>query len=252
MGKKHGAKEQKRLAKKKAKLVAKHKKLARQNSTNPAIRLAHSDQWPIHEALVPVRLWESGIGNLLISRHMPDGKIAMAAFLVDAYCLGIKDAFWHIMAVSEYEAQKGQIAERVGPFKAVTPEYFSKLVHQAADYGQSLGFAPHRDFRHARLLLAGIDPSLCPDEYEFGFEGKPMFVSGPHDSPEMCRLVAQKVQDAGGHFVIGAGGHEVDWADLAETDEFDEVDDNDDSDDGDWEIDEDDETIDAEFRKLED
>ena len=73
-------------------------------------------------------------------------------------------------------------------------------------YAQSLGFAPHRDFRPARLLLAGIDPSLCPDELEFGKDGKPLYIQGPNESLDQVRLITSSISARDGHYLIGSDG----------------------------------------------
>src|SRR5215472_8450879 len=49
---------------------------------------------PIHECLVPDSLFDIGIGNVIVSRRMPNGLIGAAFFLVDVFCLSIKDAFY--------------------------------------------------------------------------------------------------------------------------------------------------------------
>lgn len=202
MSKRHGAREQKKLAKQKAKRGARRRQLARMASPDPNIRLKAADHWPIVAALVPEELWSGGMGNLLLARRTPDGHIAVAGFLVDVFCLGIKNAFWRIISSGEFEDLKQKITEGGGPLKTVSPEYFSKLVHQAADYGQSLGFPPHADFRHAGLLLAGVDPSQCHEEFHFGKDGKPFYVRGPYESDARAYWIAERVRALGGHYLL--------------------------------------------------
>ncbi len=208
MSKQHGPKQQKKLAKKKAKIRDKHKKLAQQTSLNPMIRLAYAENWPIHEALIPVEIWEAGIGHLILTRHIPGGGLAMAVFMVDVYCLGIKRAFWQIVTHGEYEKLKQRSQPDLGPTRKVAPEYLCKLVYDAAEYAASLGFLPHSEFRHAKLLLAGLDPALCSEQFTFGHEGKPLYVRGPNETIEQAHRISMTVQQHGGHFVV-SGGPEV-------------------------------------------
>jgi hypothetical protein len=201
MPKQHGAREQKRLAKQKAKREIKRRQLARSNSPDPTVRLKAADRWPIVASLVPENLWDLGLGNLLIARRTPDGQLACANFLVDVFCLGVKDATWLIVGPGQFNEIRGRLNER-GRFKEVTPEHFAKLVYCAADFGQSLGFPPHRDFRHAQKLLAGIDPSQCPDDFEFGQEGRPVYIRGPFESMDDARIIAARVRAIGGDYVV--------------------------------------------------
>ena len=39
----------------------------------------------------------------------------------------------------------------------------------------------------AKLILGGIDSGACTEEYEYGKDGKPLFLAGPHDSPAKLR-----------------------------------------------------------------
>ena len=41
---------------------------------------------PIHECLVPASLFEQGLGNLVFSRALPDGHIAISVFLLAHVC----------------------------------------------------------------------------------------------------------------------------------------------------------------------
>ncbi|HUY32951.1 MAG TPA: hypothetical protein VMV69_09230 [Pirellulales bacterium] len=205
MSKQHGARQQKRLAKQKAKRTDKRRQLARVTSSNPMISLRGADGWPITATLVPDGLWDVGLGQLVIARRTPAGQIACGVFLVDVFCLGVKNAFWKVMGNAEYDTMIDKI-ETHGRLLEVAPEYFSKLVHCAADYAQSLGFAPHRDFRAARLLLEGIDPSLCLDEFEFGKDGKPFYIRGPNESFDKARLIANHISALDGHFLVGVEG----------------------------------------------
>jgi hypothetical protein len=94
MAKKHGARQQKRVAKQKAKRLAKRSLLLRRESKDPTIRLQGAEKWPVVQAHVGSELWDEGIGYLAIARQGADGQFVFAVFLVDVYCLGVKNAFW--------------------------------------------------------------------------------------------------------------------------------------------------------------
>ena len=72
----------------------------------------------------------------------------------------------------------------------------------AVDYALSFGFHPHPDFRHAATLLLGIDPATCPQEFTFGRDGKPFYIGGPNESPQRARAIAERIRDAGGHYMV--------------------------------------------------
>ena len=143
------ARRQKQLAKKKAKRQEKRAHLARVTSPDPTIQLADAGSWPIEETLVPENLWTEGIGHLVISRRQPSGRLVCGVYLVDTYCLGVKKAFWRTFTSSDYQQLLYDLG-KVGRHERVAPEYFAKLVQEAAAYAQSFGFAPHPDYRQRR------------------------------------------------------------------------------------------------------
>ncbi len=133
---------------------------------------------PLYECRMTENLWQEGLGYVLVARELPDGRLMLGAFLVDTYCLGVKDAFVRRL-------QKDQYRERFlsrHDTRRIAPEYACKLVYASAHYAAGLGFAPHLDFVEAREVLAGIDPDACDETFHFGDSGKPHFICGPHDS----------------------------------------------------------------------
>ena len=66
---------------------------------------SYSNQ-PIYECLVPDGLFEIGLGNVIVSRKAPKGNIAVSAFVVDVFCLGVKNAFFRILSEFDYDTLK--------------------------------------------------------------------------------------------------------------------------------------------------
>jgi hypothetical protein len=98
----HGRREQKKLAKKKARRAEKRAHAVGRDDAWMAAVLRSGSEWPILEARIPVNLWDEGIGGLVIARRVPDGRLAVANFLVDTYCLGVKDAMVKVMSPGQY------------------------------------------------------------------------------------------------------------------------------------------------------
>ncbi len=92
--------------------------------------------------------------------------------------------------------EKGQ---RMGP---ISPSCLAKIVKEAVEYAQAFGFVPHPDYRHASMLLEGIDLSTCPTQFTFGRDGKPFYVQGPHESFAQAAAISQRLQAMGGHYLV--------------------------------------------------
>jgi len=214
MVKRHTAGTQKKLAKQKAKRSEKRSKLLQLNSKDPTVRLRHAEKWPIVHALVGAKLWKEGIAYLAIARQEAEGRLVFGVYLVDAYCLGIKNAFWSAGTPGDFKEliQKMENTQTMIP---ISPACLVKILEGAVEYAQSFGFPPHADYRHAAMLLEGIDPKECTHKFTFGRDGKPFYIQGPNESPAVVSAIMQRIQEAGGHFLIGGpGGGLEDFADF--------------------------------------
>jgi hypothetical protein len=205
MAKNHGAKQQKKLAKQKAKRLEKRAILARRTSNDPTIRLQRAEKWPVVQALAGAKIWQDGIGYLAIVRQESEGSLIYAVYLVDVFCLGVKNAFWDAGSPGDFKELVRKL-EQTQSMRPIAPECLVKIVRGAVEYAQSFGFRPHPDYRHAAMLLGGIDPTACPQEFTFGRDGKPFYIRGPHESLEQARAIVERIQDAGGEFIVQVAG----------------------------------------------
>src|SRR5436305_1214057 len=101
---KNPRKRQQKLERRAAKRKEKKHLIAREQNAGLAEKLTATVKFPILHTRVTEDLWTQGIGWVLFSRQLSDGSIAFAMFLVDRYCLGVKDAMAEITTRSEYES----------------------------------------------------------------------------------------------------------------------------------------------------
>jgi len=189
---------QKQLARKKAKRKEKRRSLVKRDEHSAASAFARVEHAPILHACATTDVFDLGIGNVLLSRELPNGRVALALFLVDRYCLGVKDAMWNVVTRAEYENSfLAKLNDRY-EFIPYSAESTRHLVESAVDYAAQFGLAPHSDYHKAKLIFRGIDANDSADEFEYGKDGKPYFVAGPYDSPERCaRILAALTEHCG-------------------------------------------------------
>ena len=205
MAKKHGAKEQKKNRQAKGQARGEALSLMRRTSSDPMIRLQRADKWPVVRALAGAEIWENGIGDLAIARQEAEGQLVFGVYLVDVFCLGVKNALWRAGTLGDFEELIRHI-EQNQSMRPISPACLVKIVKGAVEYAQSFGFPPHADFRHASMLLKGIDPATCPQEFTFGQDGRPLYIQGPHESPAEVMAIVDRVQLAGGHYTLAFPG----------------------------------------------
>jgi hypothetical protein len=162
---------------------------------------------PIHECLIPDSLFDIGIGNVIVSRTLPNGSIGAAFFLVDVFCLGIKDAFYEVLSPAEYDDRVSSLQQET--FRAIPPACVRKLIEGAEAYASDLGFTPHPAYQRAKQIFGDLDATACPTRYVFGRDGKPFFMSGPYDTPARCRHIidtlTRRCGPEGFHYTVVAG-----------------------------------------------
>ena len=161
----------KQQQKKKAKKQLKRKQ--RTNALKPVLTSRYLS--PIIESYVYKDIWQEGIGTVLIIRRLPNGNMLIANYLVDTWCLGVKDAF--VREISR-EMLKPFLTQQ--PMEPQSPEYCKALIMGAIEYGKSNGLNPNID-KKSKQMISGIKYS--PDDYsfEFGKNGEPFYMNGPYD-----------------------------------------------------------------------
>jgi hypothetical protein len=219
-------KRQKKQERRSRKRKEKKQVLVRRQSLGLAERLAAACQSPVLHCWITESLWEEGIGFVMLSRELPDGRVAVAGFLVDRYCLGVKDAFGEICRGTEYV---GRFVEEVGRRmrgRDVAPADARKLLHEAVAYARGIGLAPHPDFAEAIVLFGDVNPADGTAEFEFGLDGKPCFFAGPNDTPGRCRQILSILNRTcgPGHFgFVTPRSESGSGADLLTCDDADEL-----------------------------
>lgn len=149
---------------------------------SPKKKLRQARRFPIHECLINPSWREQGLATILVSRRQPDEHLAFGVFLVDIFCLGLKNTFANVdFSESRYVRE---VVGRVYEQQESEP-CASGLAHQiiygAIAYAKQFGFKPNKDFRLSQHVLDAAE-SIGPSDIEFGKDGKPLFISGPDDN----------------------------------------------------------------------
>ncbi|MEX2186069.1 MAG: hypothetical protein WD875_04710 [Pirellulales bacterium] len=201
-------KRQKKAERRKAK--QRKRTVARRNTENISFKLQRAAAAPVLSSRVAECLFDQGIGMVMFSRKLADGNVAYAAFLVDVYCLGVKNVLFDIVSRGFYDEKIEANMFKDNPPLDFPPESVRKLVEGAVAYAADLGLTPHRDYAKARLLFGNIDAAASPDTFTYGREGKPFFITGPYDSQERCRRIVESLTARCGKgnfdYLVGSSG----------------------------------------------
>jgi Domain of unknown function (DUF1841) len=151
-----------------------------------AVEIRRAAAHPLHACLVQDSVLQSGVGMVFLSRKTGARNFALGGFLVDAYCLGVKDAMYRELDEGEMEELLAEAAA-TAPLTPVDPPYARKLLRDAAGYARSLGLPPHADYATVEPLFGDVAADACDVKFQFGHEGRPFYVPGPTESPTQIR-----------------------------------------------------------------
>ncbi|MFI6449717.1 hypothetical protein [Kitasatospora sp. NPDC050543] len=132
-------------------------------------------------------------------------KAQVAGFLLDVWCLGVKNALApESMSESRLAGHRGLYFSAFEGRVQVPADLARALVFGAVAYARGFGFEPEgelaEEFTEAAVLLG--EPA-GPSPIGFGRDGKPFFVNGPYDDPEkVLRTLRRVVGDDGFHFEV--------------------------------------------------
>ena len=162
------------------------------------------------EAWCTAELFKNGFGQVVVARFKLSGDAEVGVFLVDVFCLGIKDAYFVKVSNSEYDTKiLARMAEAGEGKESLSPACARKLVEGAVQYAQGLGLAPHPDYKKACRVFGGIRSQECDRAFTYGQHGKPLFVQSPNDSPAFVHHVmttlTRRLGTDGFHYILEAG-----------------------------------------------
>jgi hypothetical protein len=179
-------------AQRRKQVVAQKRQLATSES-GLASRASRAATMPIQHCLLTESIFECGMGTLIVARGITPGHVTLSMFLLDTYCLGIKDVLLRPMAGAEFDMflERGGMASPLG---LVDPSYARKLLRDLAAWSQSFGFSPHPDFAAAEQIFGDVSADASGATFQFGREGKPLYISGPSDSPSRMHRIVEKLK----------------------------------------------------------
>ena len=198
-----------------ARSVIKKRTAASTPACLPEVAIRTQDVRVTTSAKRPTEAWHSsdlfatGFGEVIITRFKASGEAEIGVFLLDVFCLGVKNAFFSRLWAREYEQRLLEpMTQREGK-TSLSPAGARKLVEGAVAYARTLGIEPHPDYKHAARVFGGINPAEHPQEFVYGDKGKPLFVQGPNDSPQFVERVmstlVRRLGEGGFHYILSVG-----------------------------------------------
>jgi hypothetical protein len=150
-------------------------------------------QAPIQHCFLTESLFEIGMGTLVLARGVTRRHLALSSFLIDVFCLGIKDVMFESVESEVFEMYM-EASDAGSPMVSVDPSYARKLLRDLAAWSQSIGFAPHRDFTAVEPIFGDVSADASETVFRFGRDGRPVYIPGPNDDIPLIRRRIKQLQ----------------------------------------------------------
>jgi len=132
---------------------------------------------------------------VIIARFKAQGqRVQAGVFLVDVFCLGAKLAVYEDCDREDYRRRIRDHYQSRFPMVSVEPCCARKLVEQAVQYAQSLGLAPHPDYKKAARVFGGVQAAQCAPQFAFGYRGKPFYRRGPRETEARALAIVRHLE----------------------------------------------------------
>lgn len=120
--------------------------------------------------------WRDGLGYVIVIREHTGGKKSFAVYMVDRWCVGVKDTFFN---VRQDDDSIDELLSKVGEYRLQEVSYNEahNMVWGAVDYAEEAGIKPHKDFATTQYFLEEDTDEIPLIEYEFGKDGKHYLVA---------------------------------------------------------------------------
>ncbi len=164
--------------------------------------IKNAGSYPLHECLIDDAWKDRGLAQILLSRKQPDGNFVFGVYLVDIYCLGLKNTFCNAeISPAEYQRIKLKSFKEAA-LVPCPPGKARRIIFGAIEYARKLGFEPQKDFVLSRFILEGLSEEGYDFALEFGREGKPLYIAGPDDDFEaVMQTLTKNVGKENFHFI---------------------------------------------------
>ena len=140
---------------------------------------------PVGKCYIAPPDWqESGMAHVIVTRVRPSGNLVMTSFLVDTFCLGVKDAGYHEnMTPSDFEEYLNNYRKGMG-LEEISYNEAHNILYGAIAFAEDGGIKPNKEFDPAGYILEEDTEDIPLIEYDFGKNGKHFLVVNP-DRKEM-------------------------------------------------------------------
>lgn len=158
---------------------------------------------PIYKCYKGETIGDSREMSMMVIRKHAGGTYTLAAFMLDRWCLGVKDAIWQFnIPEDEMRNLVNHFATHIEQWTEIEYVEAHNWVYGALDWATNAGISPCKDFALARYILAEDDDNVELQEYEFGYNGEYCLMAKNHKEADKYIPTLAKTLGVGNYKVI--------------------------------------------------
>lgn len=157
---------------------------------------------PIYQCWISPDWKDAGLCTVVVARKHTTGNVTFGVYLMDIFCLGLKNTYSIFnKSAFEYEEIIGSMFATHGGKQLIDYTLAHNVIYGGIAYAEDLGFKPEKDWATSQFILEEDTEDIELIELEFGKNGKPFFINGPHDN---IGKVVSRLENS-----VGKGNFEV-------------------------------------------
>lgn len=148
---------------------------------------------PIGNCYITPGWEEQGLCHIVVSRVKPSGNVVAGAYLVDTFCLGLKDSFYYA-DMNSYEFK--DLLDKLGSFlglESISYNEAHNIIYGAIGYAEDAGISPDSSFATTEYILEEDTDDVPLIEYEFGKDGKHFLVVSSSKEKQLIEMLQRNL-----------------------------------------------------------
>jgi len=172
---------------------------------------------PVYKCYKSVNQFEDREMSIIVVRQHPQGTFTYGAYMLDRWCLGVKDTLW------QFSKDKDDLEEFLSLFRnhlhsleEIPYVEAHNWIYGASDFAEEAGISPCKEFALSKYILEEDDDDVELIEYDFGRDGEYCLVA--KDKLEASRYIPTLDKNLGeGNYTVEIGMFgDDDWDDDQE------------------------------------
>jgi hypothetical protein len=134
--------------------------------------LKRASEFPVYECLVNSDWQKEGLAQIAVVRKMPNLKYLAAVYLVDLYCLGVKNTFADTRL--KYEDVRVLLSRLPMDMADTAYEDARSIILGGIEFAAKFGFKAHEDWSTSRFMIE--NDRDFERKFSFGKDGNPFYI----------------------------------------------------------------------------